>query len=109
MIEEIFKCILSWRMASRMSFQVRLAGRWLRKMHQICHFPQPAQLSPISHFLKRELLQIRACGGGIYSIPSHGIVSQFGIVVIVTDFVHVYRMFSVREGYSTFFGSYFIG
>ena len=31
MIEEIFKCILSWRMASRMIFQVRLAGRWLRK------------------------------------------------------------------------------
>ena len=41
MIEEIFECILSWRMASRMIFQVRLAGRWLRKTHQICHFPLP--------------------------------------------------------------------
>ena len=37
--KEIFECILSWRMASKMIFQVRLAGRWLRNTHQICHFP----------------------------------------------------------------------
>ena len=41
--------------------------------------------------------------------PGVGNVSRFGIAVIVTDFVYVYRRFSVRDGLLHIFVTYFIG